>query len=186
MVRIMCDAAPPLLPIYGESTGSKRSRRSLDESNGGIDNERKRAKTSSFNELSNLTRHSLDRSTVPCRQTLVPQVHLKLPSTRVDFPYFLKNPNIAFIDKTHCIHGLPARYKRLLLRPPRFGKTALLSTLIHYYDIHTAETFHEDFGALAVVTKAPVNAPLPDRHLCLVLRFSLLRASSSCKATTSR
>ncbi|KAJ7673044.1 hypothetical protein DFH06DRAFT_1467457, partial [Mycena polygramma] len=179
MVRIMCDAPPPLLPIYSGSTGSKRPRQSLNESSGGRGDERKRAKTSFFDELSNPTTHSLDRSTVPCRQTLVFQVHLKLPSTRVDFPYFLENPSIAFIDKTHCIHELPARYKCLLLRPPRFGKSALLSTLTHYHDIHTAETFHEDFGALAVVTKAPVNAPPPDRHLCLVFRFSPLRASSS-------
>ncbi|KAJ6507421.1 hypothetical protein C8R47DRAFT_1239438 [Mycena vitilis] len=84
------------------------------------------------------------------------------------------------VDKTRCIVELPAKFKRLLLRPPRFGKTTLLSTLAHYYDIHNAQTFHEDFGALAVVTKAPVNAPPPTRHLCLVFRLSQVLTASTC------
>ncbi|KAJ7633477.1 hypothetical protein DFH06DRAFT_1479697 [Mycena polygramma] len=89
------------------------------------------------------------------------------------------DPSTAFVDKTQYILELPAKFKRLILRPPRFGKTALLSTLAHYYDIHTAETFSDDFGALAVVTKAPTNTPRPDRHLCLLFDFSQVLRSAS-------
>ncbi|KAJ7673043.1 hypothetical protein DFH06DRAFT_1292840 [Mycena polygramma] len=176
MINIVCDTAPPLSPILSDSassTSSKRSRASLsDESSGGSGNERKRAKTRSispFSAISSSRKQSLDLSTC----------HLKIPSTGFEFPDSLKDPSTAFVDKTQYILELPAKFKRLLLRPPRFGKTALLSTLAHYYDIHTAETFSDDFGALAVVTKAPTNTPRPDRHLCLLFDFSQVLRSAS-------
>ncbi|KAJ6507409.1 hypothetical protein C8R47DRAFT_93196 [Mycena vitilis] len=178
MVNLVCDTAPPLSPLLSDSassTSSKRSRASLsDESNAGGGNERKRAKTRSISPFSTISgsgprKHSMDLSTG----------HLKLPSTGFDFPRSLKDPSTAFVDKTQYILELPARYKRLLLRPPRFGKTALLSTLAHYYDIQAVGTFHDDFGALAVVTKAPASTPPPDRHLCLLFSLSRVLPSSS-------
>jgi hypothetical protein len=67
----------------------------------------------------------------------------------------------------------------VLLRPPQFGKTALLSTLAHYYDIHEAETFTKDFGSLAVVAKNPVSVPQPNQHLCLLFNFSQVLTASA-------
>ncbi|KAJ6594614.1 hypothetical protein B0H19DRAFT_1247275 [Mycena capillaripes] len=168
MVNLMCDAAPPLSPISSSptsSTGSKRTRSWSADSTSDGGNEQKRAKTRSPSPLSLISssrKHSLDPSIT----------RLELPYTRFDFPYSCSRPEIAFADKTHFILGLPARFQRILLRPPRFGKTALLSTFAHYYDIHEVENFHKDFGTLAVVTKDPANIPPHNQHLCLSFNFS--------------
>ncbi|KAF8199908.1 hypothetical protein K438DRAFT_1933215 [Mycena galopus ATCC 62051] len=65
----------------------------------------------------------------------------------------------------------PDKFQYLVLRPPQFGKTMLISMLYHFYDIHGANQFAERFGSLAVVTKAstPVRH---SQHLCL--SFNLL------------
>ncbi|KAJ7139049.1 hypothetical protein C8R44DRAFT_867217 [Mycena epipterygia] len=61
-----------------------------------------------------------------------PPVALSIVSKRLTpvltSPVSLTQPDIAFIDKTQCILELPDRFQHVILRPPRFGKTALLST----------------------------------------------------------
>ncbi|KAJ7615045.1 hypothetical protein DFH06DRAFT_128634 [Mycena polygramma] len=157
--------APPLSPISSDSTssiGSKRSRQSFpDDSSDHSGNEQKRARTRSPSPIPSSRKHSFDLS-----------VNRKLPHSRFDFPSSLMSPQVAFVDKTQLIVGLPAKFQHLLLRPPCFGKTALLSTLAHYYDIHEAETFPQDFGSLAVVTTNSPNTEPHNQHLCLMFNFS--------------
>ncbi|KAJ6499524.1 hypothetical protein C8R47DRAFT_292300 [Mycena vitilis] len=161
LVSILCDAAPPLSPISSDPTssiGSKRSRQSFsDDSSDRSGSEQKRPRTRSPSPIPSSRKHSFD---------------LSLPHGRFDFPSSLMSPQVAFVDKTQLIAGLPARFTRLLLRPPRFGKTALLSTLAHYYDIREAETFPQDFGSLAVVTTHPPDTEPHNQHLCLMFNFS--------------
>ncbi|KAJ7673041.1 hypothetical protein DFH06DRAFT_1123793 [Mycena polygramma] len=159
LVKIICEAAPPLSPISNHivhSTGAKRPRPLWSEESGGI--ERKRAKTCCSSSVPSSRKHSLDRR--------------RLPHIGFDFASSVTSPEVAYVDKTYCILGLPARFQRLLLRPPLFGKTALLSTFAHYYDIHKAQTFSEDFGALAVTTTDAATALPPNQHLCLMFDFS--------------
>ncbi|KAJ6454468.1 hypothetical protein C8R47DRAFT_1083128 [Mycena vitilis] len=100
--------------------------------------------------------------TSPCSLDVPPH----LPRSRDDFLAFRTTPGTVFVDKTKCILGLPSKFRCLLLRPPRFGKTTFLSTLYHYYDIHGADDFSHRFGSLAV-TKTSDSTPPHSQHLCL-------------------
>ncbi|KAJ7649997.1 hypothetical protein FB45DRAFT_886536 [Roridomyces roridus] len=88
--------------------------------------------------------------------------HLRLPGHTDQFLDFHTHPRPAHADKTRFAFKLPANYRYLLLRPPKFGKTAFLSTLHQFYDIHGAETFSHYFR----------NHPRDhSQHLCLPLTF---------------
>lgn len=65
---------------------------------------------------------------------------------------------------------LPVKFRYLLLRPPRFGKSVFLSILKEYYDIHGADQFPQYFGSLAVATN-PDSIPTHNQHLCLSFRL---------------
>ncbi|KAF7357781.1 hypothetical protein MVEN_00824100 [Mycena venus] len=94
-----------------------------------------------------------------------------------DIDAFIDSPGHPFVDKTKCIIDLPSKFQRLILRPPRFGKTMFLSTLYHFYDIHGAKLFDRRFGSLAVVTQA--SAPVPhSQHLSLSFDLSEIRVFS--------
>ncbi|KAJ6489583.1 hypothetical protein C8R47DRAFT_472601 [Mycena vitilis] len=79
---------------------------------------------------------------------------------------FIHPPSHRYVDKTPCILGLPETFCYLLLRPPQFGKTTLLSVLYHYYDVHGADDFDDRFRSLAVVTQPSCAVP-HSQHLCL-------------------
>ena len=78
-------------------------------------------------------------------------------------------PGFAWLDKSQSVLQLPDRFRQLLLRPPRFGKTTLLSLLQYYYDIREAENYTKNFGSLAVA--ADLNHR-HNQHLCLSFQLS--------------
>ncbi|KAJ7640806.1 hypothetical protein DFH06DRAFT_622889 [Mycena polygramma] len=85
---------------------------------------------------------------------------------------FRSLPRMVSVDKTQLILGLPESYRYLLVRPPRFGKSALLSTLVHFYDLSAAGSFAETFGSLAVSTQNAHKIPAHNQHLCVLFIFS--------------
>ncbi|WP_035258661.1 AAA family ATPase, partial [Desulfatirhabdium butyrativorans] len=55
-----------------------------------------------------------------------------------------------YCDRTGCIPLLETGKYLLFIRPRRFGKSLLLSTLFNYYDIARADEFERLFGHLAI------------------------------------
>ncbi|KAJ7162028.1 hypothetical protein C8R46DRAFT_342221 [Mycena filopes] len=152
------------------STGSSRSKRGLewsdDESSSDSEPGQKRA------------RSSLSPVSLPRPSPAATNYHLRLPQ-HSEFPEFYRRADVVFVDKTRCILDLPPKFRILLLRPPRFGKTTFLSTLREYYDVQTAEQFTQRFKDLAVLTEAPETDPPHRRHLCLYLRLSSIDVRNS-------
>ncbi|KAJ7081306.1 hypothetical protein B0H15DRAFT_953020 [Mycena belliarum] len=97
--------------------------------------------------------------------------HMELPWTDSDFRDLCKHPETVYVDKTRCILQLPDKFRYILLRPPRFGKTTFLSTLKQYYDIREAENFSNQFESLAIL-KATGGTEHHSQHLCLSFPFS--------------
>ncbi|KAK7000709.1 AAA-ATPase-like domain-containing protein [Favolaschia claudopus] len=79
--------------------------------------------------------------------------------------------SVVFIDKTPCILELPDKFRYIILRPPKFGKTTFLSTLFEYYDVEAADEFQECFQSLAVFSQAIAHR---SRHLCLSFRLPIV------------
>ncbi|KAJ7680760.1 hypothetical protein DFH06DRAFT_428621 [Mycena polygramma] len=109
-----------------------------------------------------------------------------LPRSRDSFLDFCNRPGPIFVDKTQCILDLPVKFQFLLLRPPRFGKTAFLSTLYHYYDIQGTTQYIDRFGSLAVVSKASDSASQHNHHLCLSFDLSEISVYSDMEAIASQ
>ncbi|KAJ7746909.1 hypothetical protein DFH07DRAFT_776199 [Mycena maculata] len=99
--------------------------------------------------------------------------HRRLPENHHSFLDFRE----VSVDKTECIRQLPDVFRYLLLRPPRFGKTAFLSILEQYYDIHGADQFNEHFRSLTM-TGTPDSIPNHNQHLCLSFGFSSVHTES--------
>jgi hypothetical protein len=74
-----------------------------------------------------------------------------------------------YCDRTGCIPLLEKGEYLLFIRPRRFGKSLLLSTLFNYYDIARADEFDTLFGHLAI-GKNPT--PLHNHYLMLKWDFS--------------
>ncbi|KAJ7742670.1 hypothetical protein DFH07DRAFT_943254 [Mycena maculata] len=158
-----------LSPIV--SPNSKRVWSDDDEqdSSSGSERDPKRPKTRSLSPISFTTSSletSIDYDTYP-----------QLPWDNYGFLSFRFHPEVVYVDKTHPILHLSDTFRHLLLRPPRFGKTAFLSTLLRYYDIQRADRFLEDFGLLAVVTNNSDAIPHHSQHLCLSFDFAGLDVS---------
>ncbi|KAJ6507118.1 hypothetical protein C8R47DRAFT_1100400 [Mycena vitilis] len=159
------------------STGSTRSKRSslwnddhdseLDPKNSDGQPARKRIRSLSPFTASSTISGRTSLSSSDC-----------LPQRCDAFRAFRTRPGIKFVDKTQSVLGFPDKFRYLLLRPPRFGKTTLLSTLTKYYDISEVNRFPEHFGSLAVDSVAPDTAPAHNQHLCLPFTLSLFRARS--------
>ncbi|RHZ82141.1 hypothetical protein Glove_114g104 [Diversispora epigaea] len=63
----------------------------------------------------------------------------------------LKLRNLFYIDKTKHIKNIEhSRFVLIFLRPNRFGKSLLLSTLKYFYDINEAEYFQSLFESLEI------------------------------------
>ncbi|KAJ6475760.1 hypothetical protein C8R47DRAFT_1220591 [Mycena vitilis] len=92
----------------------------------------------------------------------------ELPHRIDGFMDFHAHPRMKFVDKTHFILRLPQSYRYLLIRPPNFGKTALLSALTQFYDIRSHDSFRQFFGSQSEST--PHN-----QHLCLAFNFAHVR-----------
>ena len=71
---------------------------------------------------------------------------------RITIPYAvadfadMRERGFYYVDKTHYIPGLEDYNAPVFLRPCRFGKSLLISTLAHYYDRTKANRFEELFG----------------------------------------
>ncbi|KAJ7121280.1 hypothetical protein C8R43DRAFT_76245 [Mycena crocata] len=163
-----------------ESAHSKRSWTwSDEESSSESEPDHKRVKTRSLSPISTGTSSG--------RPSLTPSDHhLRLPRILDDFSGFCARRRTAFVDKTECILELPNKFRYLLLRPPRFGKTTLLSTLEQFFDVHGTEVFTEHFGSLAVVMRANKIIPQHNQHLCLSFRLSDLYIYSDITEIASR
>jgi len=74
-----------------------------------------------------------------------------------------------YVDRTDRIPLLERGKYQLFIRPRRFGKSLLLSTLFNYYDLASAHVFDELFGHLAI-GRAPT--PLRNSYFILQLDFS--------------
>ncbi|KAJ7512610.1 hypothetical protein B0H11DRAFT_617 [Mycena galericulata] len=99
------------------------------------------------------------------------ETYPQIPRNNYNFRAFHHHPESVYVDKTRSILQLPETFRLLLLRPPRFGKTAFLSTLEQYYDIRAADRFNTDFGPLSVVSDSPDAPPQHTQHL--ILSFDL-------------
>jgi len=77
-------------------------------------------------------------------------------------------------DRTDRLADLEAAGRQLIfLRPRRFGKSLLLSTLEHYYDLNRADYFEPLFGSLAVGRNP---TPLHNQYYVLKWDFSRIPA----------
>lgn len=91
---------------------------------------------------------------------------IKLPYGNSDF-YSIRTEGYLYLDRTHHLPQLEDAGKQLLfLRPRRFGKSLLLSTLAHYYDINRANEFEKLFGDLFIGKN-----PTAEHNKYLILRW---------------
>lgn len=98
----------------------------------------------------------------------------------IRFPYGISNfqrirdNDFLYLDRTQHITALEEAGEQLVfLRPRRFGKSLLLSTLAHYYDIKTADQFDTLFGGLEVGQN-----PTPEHNRYLILRWDFSKVSA--------
>jgi hypothetical protein len=91
---------------------------------------------------------------------------MKFPYGIADF-YQLRTGDYFYVDRTAHIRTIEdAGVQLLFLRPRRFGKSLLLSTLENYYDLAKAEAFDQLFGNLAIGQN-----PTPKRNQYFVLKW---------------
>ncbi|KAJ7451815.1 hypothetical protein B0H11DRAFT_310181 [Mycena galericulata] len=162
----LCTSSQPSTP----SSGSVRSKRAWywsddEESSSGSEPDQKRVKRRSLSPISagpSSGRPSLNGV----------DYHPRLPRICDDFRDFCDRPGTVFVDKTQCVSRLPDKFRYLLLRPPKFGKTAFLSTLNQFYDVHETEQSTEQFGPLATATEALRAVPGRSQFLCLSFDLS--------------
>jgi hypothetical protein len=76
--------------------------------------------------------------------------------------------NYAYVDKTRFIETLENESDpyHVFIRPRKFGKSLLLSTLYYYYSINEKDKFHKLFGNLYIGKK-----PTPTKNSLAILRF---------------
>ena len=84
-----------------------------------------------------------------------------------------------YVDKTHLISELEAISNPYLffLRPRRFGKSLLLSTIEHYYGIQHKDKFEKLFGDY-YIGKAGNSTPLKNSYYILLFNFSGIRTEN--------
>ena len=101
---------------------------------------------------------------------------MKFPYGIADF-YKLITGGYFYADRTGHIPVIEEAGEQLLfLRPRRFGKSLLLSTLENYYDLRKADEFERLFGHLAIG-----SSPTPMRNQYFILKwdFSAVEAQGS-------
>ena len=91
---------------------------------------------------------------------------IKFPYGNSDFRS-IRREGFLYLDRTRHIPQLEDAGKQLLfLRPRRFGKSLLLSTLANYYDINRTDEFEALFGDLAIGQN-----PTDEHNQYLILRW---------------
>ena len=89
----------------------------------------------------------------------------------------IRENNRLYVDKTKTIELMEKSSDFItFLRPRRFGKSLLVSTLFYYYDIKSVNLFNELFGDL-YIGKHPTNEK--NTYFILNLNFSSLEISNS-------
>ncbi|MDR0705635.1 MAG: ATP-binding protein [Planctomycetaceae bacterium] len=91
----------------------------------------------------------------------------RLPYGNADFKKIRTN-NFVYVDKTRFIETLEreSNSSQIFIRPRRFGKSLLLSTLTYYYDINYADEFERLFGDLYLGRR-----PTPQKNSYAVMNF---------------
>ena len=98
---------------------------------------------------------------------------IKFPYGISDF-HRIRSKDMLYLDRTTHIADLENAGDQLIfLRPRRFGKSLLLSTLANYYDIKTADEFGRLFGDLAVDQE-----PTSEHNQYLILRWDFSKVSA--------
>lgn len=98
----------------------------------------------------------------------------------IQFPYGIsdfkriRSQGMLYLDRTAHIPAIEAAGDQLVfLRPRRFGKSLLLSTLANYYDQYTADEFPALFGDLAIGRN-----PTAEHNQYLILRWDFSKVSA--------
>ena len=78
----------------------------------------------------------------------------------------LRDRGFYYVDKTDYIPRLEAYNAPVFLRPRRFGKSLLVSTLAHYYDRTLAHRFEDLFGGTYIGSH-----PTPERNRYMIARY---------------
>ena len=98
---------------------------------------------------------------------------LKFPYGISDF-YSIQTNHYFYVDRTSHIRLIEEIGDQLLfLRPRRFGKSLLLSTLENYYDVAKAEEFEKLFGKLAIGQN-----PTPKHNQYFVMKWDFSNVNS--------
>ncbi len=99
---------------------------------------------------------------------------MKVPYATCDFAA-IRREGYFYVDKTPFLTSLENTSEKhvIFLRPRRFGKSTLLSTLTNYYDISRADQFDELFGGLWIHQN-----PTPNKNKYLVLKLDLSAIAS--------
>lgn len=101
------------------------------------------------------------------------EADIKIPYAIANFAE-LRERGYYYIDKTEYIRKLE-RYKApVFLRPRRFGKSLLVSTLANYYDRNKAEKFEALFGGTSIG-----NNPTDEHNKYIVIRYDFSKMSMS-------
>ena len=105
------------------------------------------------------------------------QADITIPYAVADFA-ILRERGYYYVDKTRHIPLLERYSAPVFLRPRRFGKSLLVSTLAYYYDINEAERFQSLFGG-TFIGDNPTDEH--NRYLVLRLDFSRMVLADSLK-----
>ena len=85
----------------------------------------------------------------------------------------LRDNNFFYVDKTKYIKDIENDQEVLMfMRPKRFGKSLLLSTIQHFYDVNEAQNFNRLFGPLEIYQHA--SELRHNRFLILKWNFSTI------------
>ena len=105
------------------------------------------------------------------------QAEITIPYAVADFA-ILRERGYYYVDKTRHIPLLERYSAPVFLRPRRFGKSLLVSTLAYYYDINEAERFQSLFGG-TFIGDNPTDEH--NRYMVLRLDFSRMVLADSLK-----
>lgn len=100
---------------------------------------------------------------------------MKIPYANCNFVQ-IRTEGYFYVDKTPYLPLLENMDENhlIFLRPRRFGKSTLISTLMNYYDVNTADQFDELFRGLWIYEN-----PTPKKNQYLILRFDFSPVDST-------
>lgn len=93
------------------------------------------------------------------------QAEITIPYAIADFAE-MRERGFYYVDKTKYIPLLEQYKAPVFLRPRRFGKSLLVSTLAYYYDMNETERFETLFGGTYIG-----NHPTREKNKYMVMRF---------------